>query len=137
MGVKRRPSPAPAKMLSLVVLPALLVVCNAAPGGYTGYGGLYPNMNQNADYMAHAKSAAKLATQIAFEEDESLIGAQAVRPARRASVYVPTFFTSEPQPNVADSSLPQLQRINRQTQQVNLPLYYNAYRAPNQQVVYQ
>ena len=40
---------------------------------------------------------------------------QAVRPARRASVYVPTFFTSEPQPNVADSSLPQLQRINRQT----------------------
>jgi len=23
---------------------------------------------------------------------------------------------------------------NRQTQQVNLPLYYNAYRAPNQQV---
>merc|ERR1711928_63125 len=58
----------------------------------------------------------------------SLGGAQAVRPARRASVYVPTFFTSEPQPNVADSSLPQLQRINRQTQQVDLPLYYNAYR---------
>merc|ERR1712060_422641 len=130
-------SPAPAKMLALVVLPALLVVCSAAPGGYTGYGGLYPNMNQNADYMAHAKSAAKLATQIAFEENESLVGAQAVRPARRASVYVPTFFTSEPQPNVADSSLPQLQRINRQTQQVDLPLYYNAYRAPNQQVVYQ
>ena len=64
------------QMLSLVVLPALLVVCNAAPGGYTGYGGLYPNMNQNADYMAHAKSAAKLASQIAFEEDESLSGAQ-------------------------------------------------------------
>merc|ERR1712110_585799 len=93
-----------AKMLALVVLPALLVVCNAAPGGYTGYGGLYPNMNQNADYMAHAKNAAKLASQIAFEEDESLSGAQAVRPARRASVYVPTFFTSEPQPNVADSA---------------------------------
>ena len=64
------------QMLSLVVLPALLVVCNAAPGGYTGYGGLYPNMNQNADYMAHAKSAAKLASQIAFEEDESLSGVQ-------------------------------------------------------------
>merc|ERR1712200_236351 len=102
------------------------VVCSAAPGDYTGHGGLYPNMNQNADYMAHAKNAAKLASQIAFEEDESLSGAQAVRPARRASVYVPTFFTS----------LPQLQRINRQTQQVDLPLYYNAYRAPNQQVVY-
>merc|ERR1711928_21175 len=136
MGVNHRPSPA-TKMLALVLLPALLSVSSAAPGGYTGYGGLYPNMNQNADYMAHAKSAAKLATQIAFEEDESLVGAQAVRPARRASVYVPTFFTSEPQPNVADSSLPQLQRINRQTQQVDLPLYYNAYRAPNQQVVYQ
>ena len=116
------------QMLALVLLPALLVVSNAAPGGYTGLGGLYKNMNQNADYMPHAKNAAKLATQIAFEEDESLTGVQvreagiteknppllqAVRPARRASVYVPTFFTSEPQPNVADASLPQLQRINR------------------------
>merc|ERR1712088_445443 len=97
-----------------------------------------PEHEPERDYMAHAKNAAKLASQIAFEEDESLSGAQAVRPARRASVYVPTFFTSEPQPNVADSaSLPQLQRINRQTQQVDLPLYYNAYRATNQQVVYQ
>merc|ERR1711890_191261 len=76
-----------------------------APGGYTGLGGLYKNMNQKADYMPHAKNAAKLATQIAFEEDESLVGGQAVRPARRASVYVPTFFTSEPQPNVADATL--------------------------------
>merc|ERR1711994_746985 len=92
MGVKRRPSQLPqAKMLALVLLPALLVVSNAAPGGYTGLGGLYKNMNQNADYMPHAKNAAKLATQIAFEEDESLTGVQAVRPARRASVYVPTF----------------------------------------------
>merc|ERR1712080_79841 len=123
----------PTKMLALVTLSALLVVSSAAPGGYTGLGGLYKNMNQNADYMPHAKNA----TQIAFEEDESLVGGQAVRPARRASVYVPTFFTSEPQPNVADASLPQLQRINRQTQQVELPLYYNAYRAPNKQVVYQ
>ena len=64
------------QMLSLVVLPALVMVCSAAPGGYTGYGGLYPNMNQNADYMAHAKNAAKLASQIAFEEDESLISGQ-------------------------------------------------------------
>merc|ERR1711990_843574 len=130
------PAPAPVKMLALVVLPALLVVSSAAPGGYTGYGGLYPNMNQNAD-MAHAKNAAKLASQIAFEEDESLSGAQVNRAARRTAVYVPTFFTSEPQPNVTESSLPSLQRINRQTQKVDLPLYYNAYRAPNQQVVYQ
>ena len=66
-------------MLAFVLLPALLAVSSAAPGGYTGYGGLYPNMNQNADYMAHAKSAAKLATQIAFEDDESLSGAQVGR----------------------------------------------------------
>ena len=33
-------------------------------------------MNQNADYMAHAKNAAKLASQIAFEEDESLVSGQ-------------------------------------------------------------
>merc|ERR1711936_847312 len=79
MGVKRRPTWVPqAKMLALVLLPALLVVSNAAPGGYTGLGGLYKNMNQNADYMPHAKNAAKLATQIAFEEDESLTGVQAV-----------------------------------------------------------
>merc|ERR1712203_1063431 len=98
-----------------------------------------PLQEHEPERRLHAtrQNAAKLATQIAFEEDESLTGVQAVRPARRASVYVPTFFTSEPQPNVADASLPQLQRINRQTQQVNLPLYYNAYRAPNQQVVYQ
>ena len=63
-------------MLPLVVLSALLVVSSAAPGGYTGLGGLYKNMNQNADYMPHAKNAAKLATQIAFEEDESLVGGQ-------------------------------------------------------------
>ena len=63
-------------MLALVVLSALLVVSSAAPGGYTGLGGLYKNMNQNADYMPHAKNAAKLATQIAFEEDESLVGGQ-------------------------------------------------------------
>merc|ERR1712203_408569 len=137
MGSQAPTLASPSQVLALVVLPALLVVSSAAPGGYTGYGGLYPNMNQNADYMAHAKNAAKLASQIAFEEDESLSGAQVNRAARRTAVYVPTFFTSEPQPNVAESSLPSPQRINRQTQKVDLPLYYNAYRAPNQQVVYQ
>jgi len=129
-------------MRPLVLLTTLLGAALAAPGGMVGYGGVYTNMNQNADYIPHAKSAAKLATQIAFEQDESLIGGEAERPARRASVYVPTFFTSEPQPSVVGSSaaasqpLPKLQRINRQTQQVQLPLYYNAYRAPNQQLQY-
>jgi hypothetical protein len=155
-------------MRAFLLLPAMLALAAAKPGGHIGYGGVYPVLDQNADYIPHAKSAAKLAAQIAFEEDESLLGIDANRPARwvdtlsskikkgplikarislvtspryfrRASVYVPTFFTSEPQPNVADGSqtLPQLQRINRQTQQVQLPLYYNAYRAPNQQIIYQ
>merc|ERR1712203_1130647 len=69
-------------------------VALAAPGGYTGYGGVYKNMNQGADYMNHAKSAAKMA--INLFEDESLNYEEEARPARKA-VYVPTFFTSVPQ----------------------------------------
>ena len=49
-------------------------------------------------------------------------------------MYVPTFFTSSPQ----SAGLPTLQRHSRRVtdteQQQQLPLYYNAYRAPNQQV---
>merc|ERR1712203_1213923 len=69
-------------------------VAVAAPGGYTGYGGVYKNMNQGADYMNHAKSAAKMA--INLFEDETLNFDEEIRPARKA-VYVPTFFTSVPQ----------------------------------------
>merc|ERR1712243_356152 len=62
------------KMISLVVIPFLLSSVSGFPGGYTGLGGLYKNMNQNADYIPHAKNAARLAEQIAFETDESLVG---------------------------------------------------------------
>merc|ERR1712243_53309 len=87
----------------------------------------YKNMNQNADYIPHAKNAARLAEQIAFETDESLVGGGQGRPARKA-VYVPNFFTAEPQPVVASGV--------SQAQTVELPVYHNAYRAPDQQVVY-
>merc|ERR1712123_447662 len=80
----------------LVVLAAFTANCK--PGGYTGLGGLYKNMNQNADYMEAAKHAAKMAVNIF--DDESLISVSAQRPARQ-SVYVPTFFTNQPQPAVA------------------------------------
>ena len=32
------------QMLAFVVVPALLAVVSAAPGGYTGLGGMYKNM---------------------------------------------------------------------------------------------
>merc|ERR1712105_330205 len=62
------------KMISAILIPFLLAVPSAAPGGYTGLGGLYKNMNQNADYMPAAKNAARLAVEISFENDESLTG---------------------------------------------------------------
>merc|ERR1711953_1473904 len=102
-------------------------VAVAAPGGYTGYGGVYKNMNQGADYMNHAKSAAKMA--INLFEDESLNFDEEIRPARKA-VYVPTFFTSVPQQPQASN---QGARFSRNTntnngQTYDLPIFYNEYR---------
>merc|ERR1711937_607115 len=84
------------KMLPYSVVLTVLAasVANCAPGGYTGLGGLYKNMNQNADYMPAAMHAAKMAVNI-FDEVES---ENVVR--SRKSVYVPTFFTNQPQPVV-------------------------------------
>ena len=87
-------------------------------------------MNQNADYMQAAKHAAKMAVNIF--DDESLISSNAQRPARQ--VYVPTFFTNQPQPQVAQ--LQQLNRPSRDAQTYDLPIYYNEYRPANQQVQY-
>ena len=81
-------------MKSLIAVLMFAGVALAAPGGYTGLGGVYKNMNQDADYMHHAKSAAKMA--INLFDDESLTDTEEVRPARKA-VYVPTFFTGVPQ----------------------------------------
>merc|ERR1711877_86585 len=90
------------KMLPYSAVLAVLAasVVNCAPGGYTGLGGLYKN--QNADYMPAAKHAAKMAVNI-FDEVES---ENVVR--SRKSVYVPTFFTNQPQPVVQQAQLQQL-----------------------------
>merc|ERR1739842_146496 len=74
-------------MKSMIAVMMFAGVALAAPGGYTGYGGVYKNMNQGADYMNHAKSAAKMA--INLFEDESLNYEEEARPARKA-VYVPS-----------------------------------------------
>ena len=94
------------QMKSLIAVLMFAGVALAAPGGYTGLGGVYKNMNQDADYMHHAKSAAKMA--INLFDDESLTDTEEVRPARKA-VYVPTFFTSVPQETVQ----PQTTRFSR------------------------
>merc|ERR1712212_1419257 len=111
------------KMLPYSVVLTVLAasVANCHPGGYTGLGGLYKNMNQNADYMQAAKHAAKMAVNI-FDEVES----ETVERARKSTVYVPTFFTNQPQ-------LQQLNRPSRDTQTYDLPIYYNEYRPANQQ----
>jgi len=112
-------------------------VALAAPGGYTGIGGVYRNMNQNADYMGHAKSAAKMA--INLFEDESLNFDEGVRPARKA-VYVPTFFTSVPQqPLAAQAANNQGARFSRNTnngQTYDLPIFYNEYRPKTLHIAY-
>merc|ERR1712024_311358 len=122
----------PTKMLALVTLSALLVVSSAAPGGYTGLGGLYKNMNQNADYMQAAKHAAKMAVNI-FDDPE--LGDASVVRARK-SVYVPTFFTNQPQPALPQAQLQQLKRPSRDAQTYDLPIYYNEYRPASQQIQY-
>ena len=114
------------QMLAFVVLPALLALASAAPGGYTGYGGMYKNMQMHPETMHHAKMAANMAKKFAFEQDESLRAAPGVRPSR-SSQYVPTFFTSEPQPIITNPG-PGLVRSSRRASQG--PLYYNTYRMP-------
>merc|ERR1711978_709429 len=112
------------KMLPYSVVLTVLAasVANCHPGGYTGLGGLYKNMNQNA---------AKMAVNI-FDEVES----ETVERARKSTVYVPTFFTNQPQPAVHQAQLQQLNRPSRDTQTYDLPIYYNEYRPANQQLQY-
>merc|ERR1712172_225175 len=122
-------------MKSMIAVMMFAGVALAAPGGYTGYGGVYRNMNQGADYMNHAKSAAKMA--INLFEDESLNFDEEIRPARKA-VYVPTFFTSVPQQAQANN---QGARFSRNTntnngQTYDLPIFYNEYRPKTLHIAY-
>lgn len=56
-------------MKMIIVICCLMGVAMSRPGGYTGIGGVYKNMNQKADYMSHAKKACKI---IFFYKKESL-----------------------------------------------------------------
>merc|ERR1711973_235838 len=113
------------RKMKLFVVLCLVGASVAAPGGYTGIGGVYKNMNQKADYMSHAKKATQMALNLF--DDESLTLSEEVRPARNTKGYVPTFFTNQEQP--VNPNIPQLNRPSRQAQYYKLPIYYQEYSA--------
>ena len=77
------------QMLLTVVLMALSVcIASGYPGGYTGLGGVYDNLDQTDDYFEQAKEAAKLAWDIV--NDESLIEKEEKRPVRQSPYDIPT-----------------------------------------------
>merc|ERR1712212_475860 len=116
--------------MKVILVACLVGLSVAAPGGYTGIGGVYKNMNQKADYMSHAKKASQMALDLF--NDESLLLEAGERPARNTEVYVPSFFTNQPQPAAAQA-LPQHVRPVRESQYYKLPIYYTEYRPrPNQ-----
>jgi len=110
-------------VLLLCFVGAVAPSCMAAPGGYTGIGGVYKNMNQKADYMAHAMKASQMALNLF--EDESLSTGEEDRRVRQ--VYVPSFFTNQPQPVAAEHARPG--RDASASQYYDLPLYYQEYSA--------
>ena len=77
-------------MLFLVVVTVISVV-NTLPGGHTGVGGVYDDLQLNAENIRLAKQAAKLAGDIF--NDDSLTEENEKRPVRQ-TVYIPTFFTN-------------------------------------------
>merc|ERR1712002_1374389 len=96
-----------------------------------GIGGVYKNMNQNADYIGAARKATKMAFDLF--NDESLGFGDVDRDARDTKVYVPAFFTSQPQP--VNTNLPQHNRPGRQTDQYyDLPIYYKEYEPRTEQL---
>merc|ERR1712203_822538 len=111
-------------MMSMIAVMMFAGVALAAPGGYTGYGGVYKTMNQGADYMKNAKNAAKMA--INLFEDESLNFDDEDRVVRKA-VYVPTFFTSVPQEQPAHNHGARYSRNTNTNngQTYDLPIFYN------------
>ena len=106
------------QMKSVIAVVMMAGVALTAPGGgYTGLGGVYKELNQDADYIHLAKNAAKM--QIDLFQDESLTTDEEVRPARKA-VYVPTFFTSVPQESVPSQVATRFRR-NANTAQESVP----------------
>merc|ERR1719373_85811 len=123
-------------MKSVIAVVMMAGMALAAPGGYTGLGGVYKELNQDADYIHLAKNAAKM--QIDLFQDESLTTDEEVRPARKA-VYVPTFFTSVPQESVPSQVAVQATRFSRNAntaQGYELPIFYNEYRPKTLHISY-
>ena len=139
-------------MKSVIAVVMMAGVALAAPGGYTGLGGVYKELNQDADYIQLAKNAAKI--QYDRFQDETLTTDEEVRPARLA-VYVPTFFTSVPQESVPSQVAVQATRFSRNAntaqvylitcngilltfdfQRYELPIFYNEYRPKTLHISY-
>ena len=95
---------------------AIMAGVLAAPGGHTGWGGVYKNLEVHPETLNAAKIAAKVQDDIF--NDESLLGTEEFRSERKA-VYIPTFFTNVPQsaphPAFQEAQL-QAQRFSRDTQ---------------------
>merc|ERR1719232_2012610 len=115
-------------MKSLVIAAALLVAgAVARPGGYTGFGGVYKNMN-----------AAKKAAQEAIFDDASLNGGVETRKERNTALYVPTFFTSVPQTElhpVAAAHVADSTRIQRDANTYEQQTFYREY-SPSSRAIY-
>jgi len=113
--------------MKLLVCAAVLIAgVIARPGGHTGYGGVYKNMNVDADSMSAAKNAAKVAVDLF--NDESLTNFDENRNVRKA-VYIPTFFTSVQQD---PANIPaQANRFSRDTQTYEGQVFYDQYRPKN------
>merc|ERR1712117_672202 len=77
--------------LLFVVVVTVISVVNSLPGGHTGVGGVYDDLQLDADNIRLAKQAAKLAGDIF--NDDSLIEENEKRLVRQ-TVYIPTFFTN-------------------------------------------
>merc|ERR1712173_33744 len=73
-----------------VVVVTVISVVHSLPGGHTGVGGVYDDLQLDADNIRLAKQAAKLAGDIF--NDDSLIEENEKRLVRQ-TVYIPTFFT--------------------------------------------
>ena len=87
-------------MFALLVMALLWAPCwclpapaaAAAPGGYTGIGGIHSALQLHPETHRHALRAARLS----FEHDESLDGDEPERSHHildRSPHYIPTFFT--------------------------------------------
>merc|ERR1712243_127023 len=86
-------------MYATLISLSLISAASCLPGGYTGLGGMYKNMDQHKDYMPMAHYAATMA--LSLERDESLVPRHptlskhsSTYRSTRNTFYVPTFFSN-------------------------------------------